>query len=79
MVEYAPSTESPASIVQLPPTPTVALDLPLRVFVREGASGNTIVAYYPADTITDATILIEEQLARSSKAELLIAKTVSGE
>lgn len=60
-------------------TPTLALDLPLRVLVREDSSGRTMVAYHPAAAITNATVLTNDQLARFSKAETLIAKTVSGE
>jgi uncharacterized protein (DUF302 family) len=57
-------------------TPAAALDLPLRVLVREDTSGKTIVAFHPAAAITNAVVLTSEQLARFSKAETLIASAI---
>ena len=60
-------------------TPMVALDLPLRVLVREDPSGSTIVAYHPAASMTDLVVLTDAQLAGFSRAETLIADTIAGE
>ena len=58
--------------------PIVALDLPLRVLVREDPSGQTIVAYHPAASMTDLVVLTDAQLAGFSRVETLIAATITG-
>jgi uncharacterized protein (DUF302 family) len=60
-------------------TPMVALDLPLRVLVRQDPSGQTIVAYHPAASMTDLVVLTDAQLAGFSRVETLIADTITGE
>jgi uncharacterized protein (DUF302 family) len=57
-------------------TPTLALDLPLRVLVRENTVGQTFVAYHPAPAMTNVVLLTNEQLAGFSRVEALIADTV---
>jgi uncharacterized protein (DUF302 family) len=60
-------------------TPIVALDLPLRVLVREDAGGQTVVAYHPAAAMTNLVTLTDQQLAGFSRVEALIADTIKGE
>jgi uncharacterized protein (DUF302 family) len=60
-------------------TPIVALDLPMRVLVREDPSGRTMVAYHPAASMTNLVVLTEAQLAGFSKAETLIANAITGQ
>jgi uncharacterized protein (DUF302 family) len=59
-------------------TPALALDLPLRVLVRQDANGQTVVTYHPAAAITNAVVLTDQQLAGFSKVEALIADTIKG-
>jgi uncharacterized protein (DUF302 family) len=59
-------------------TPALALDLPLRVLVRQDANGQTVVTYHPAAAITNAVVLADQQLAGFSKVEALIADAIKG-
>jgi uncharacterized protein (DUF302 family) len=59
-------------------TPALALDLPLRVLVREDTNGRTVVTYHPAAAITTVVVLTDQQLAGFSKVEALIADTIKG-
>lgn len=52
--------------------PTIALDLPLKVLVREDAHGDAKVAFRPALALTRATGLPDEAAAPLAKAEALI-------
>ncbi|HEV7815813.1 MAG TPA: DUF302 domain-containing protein [Janthinobacterium sp.] len=56
--------------------PALALDLPLRVLVREDAAGHTLVAFHPALALTRGAGLPDEQAAGLSKAETLIAAAI---
>ncbi len=53
--------------------PRLALDLPLRVLVRETADGKVLVAYHPAQALTRAAGLADEAAATLARAEGLIA------
>jgi uncharacterized protein (DUF302 family) len=58
-------------------TPTVALDLPMRLLVRENSDGRILVAYHPAPAMTNSVVLTSEQLVGFSRVEALIADTVT--
>jgi uncharacterized protein (DUF302 family) len=52
--------------------PTLALDLPLRVLIREAEAGVTVVSFHPAVTLTRAAGLQDERATGLAKAEALI-------
>jgi uncharacterized protein (DUF302 family) len=58
--------------------PAIALDLPLRVLVREDADGQTIVSYHPAAAMKSIG-LTDEQLAGFLRLEVLIAGAIKAE
>jgi len=55
--------------------PALALDLPLRVLVRDGTDGRTIVSYHPAVAMK-AVGFTDEQLVGFFRLEALIASTI---
>jgi uncharacterized protein (DUF302 family) len=57
--------------------PACALDLPLRVLVREDSTGTTRVSFHPAVAIMRAFGLPDERGAGLAKAERLIESAVS--
>lgn len=58
--------------------PLLALDLPLRVLVRDDAGGHTLVAFHGAAGQVSAAGLPAERAAPLQKAEALIAATIAG-
>jgi uncharacterized protein (DUF302 family) len=57
--------------------PLIALDLPLRVLVREDASGQALVAFHDALSLTRSVGLGDEMAANLRKAESMVAKAVT--
>lgn len=57
-------------------TPAIALDLPLRVLVREDAAGHTLVSYHPALTLTRAAGIPDAAAAGLSKSADIIAAAI---
>ncbi len=58
--------------------PLMALDLPLRVLVREDAEGHAQVAYHPAQSLTRAVGLADDLALGLAKAQTLIANAIRG-
>ena len=56
--------------------PAIALDLPLRVLVREDADGQVLVSYHTAVALVQSAGLSDEYAANLTKAESLIGKTI---
>lgn len=56
--------------------PALALDLPLRVLVREDERGRALVSFHPAITLTRAVGLPDDEAAGLAKAETLIANAI---
>lgn len=57
--------------------PALALDLPLRVLVREDASGKTHVAFHDAFTLTRPRGIADDKAQRLRGGQDLIAKAIS--
>jgi uncharacterized protein (DUF302 family) len=57
--------------------PAIALDLPLRVLVREDKAGHTVVSFHRAAELTRAAGLPAERAAALAGAEALIAAAVA--
>ena len=53
--------------------PSLALDLPMRVLVREDGGGHTLVSFHPARTLTRAAGLPDDKAAGLEKAAALIS------
>jgi len=53
--------------------PALALDLPMRVLVREDGSGHTLVSFHPALTLTRAAGLPDDKAAGLEKSAAVIA------
>src|SRR5471030_3146634 len=53
--------------------PSLALDLPMRVLVREDGSGHTLVAFHPALALTRAAGLPDDKAAGLEKSAALIS------
>ncbi|WP_295999921.1 DUF302 domain-containing protein, partial [Rugamonas sp.] len=56
--------------------PSIALDLPMRVLVREDAAGRTLVSYHPALALTRAAGLPDDAALGLSKAAAIIAAAI---
>ncbi|MGH7188851.1 MAG: DUF302 domain-containing protein [Acetobacteraceae bacterium] len=57
--------------------PLAALDLPLRVLVRERADGRTVIAFHPIATMLRALGVTEELAARLRPAQQILVAAVS--
>jgi uncharacterized protein (DUF302 family) len=57
--------------------PSVALDLPLRVLIREDADGHAIVAFHPARQMLEAAGLPEALASRLDPAQKIIIEALS--
>ena len=57
-------------------TPTVALDLPLRVLVREREDGNTVVAFHPAGASLRRAGVPAELAARLDPAQSILLEAL---
>lgn len=53
--------------------PSLALDLPMRVLVREDGGGHTLVSFHPALTLTRAASLPDDKAAGLEKSTAIIA------
>ena len=53
--------------------PSLALDLPMRVLVREDGSGHTLVSFHPAQALTRAAGLPDDKAAGLEKSVALIS------
>jgi uncharacterized protein (DUF302 family) len=56
--------------------PAVALDLPLRVLIRSGSSGETVVAFHPVVEMLAAHGVPEEMARRLAPAQALIIRAL---
>ena len=52
--------------------PAIALDLPLRILIREDTTGATLVSFHPAIALTRAVGLPDDQAAGLSKAQTMM-------
>ncbi|MDR3529942.1 MAG: DUF302 domain-containing protein [Rhodopila sp.] len=52
--------------------PRAALDLPLRVLIREGAGGRTLVSFYPIASLLEASGVAGELAARLEPAQRVL-------
>lgn len=57
--------------------PTLALDLPLRVLIREDASGKTQVAFHDALTVTRPRGIADDKAQPLRGAQALITKAIT--
>ena len=58
--------------------PQAALDLPLRVLVREGADGKAVVAYHPAAVTMKRAGVPDELASKLDPAQAILAAAVKG-
>jgi uncharacterized protein (DUF302 family) len=58
-------------------TPLAALDLPLRVLVREAENGAVTIAFHPAAAMLEAAGVPHDTAARLEPAQLLLLKAVA--
>jgi len=58
--------------------PQTALDLPLRVLVREGADGRTMVGFHPVAPMLRAAGVPEELATRLEPAQRLLLQAIGG-
>jgi len=57
--------------------PLIALDLPLRVLVRQDTDGSVMVAFHQALFITQSAGLPDDMASNLQKAEVVIAKAIA--
>ena len=57
--------------------PAIALDLPLRVLVREDATGQTFVSFHPALALTRPVGLDDAKAAPLARGQALIEKAIA--
>lgn len=57
--------------------PLIALDLPLRVLVREDTDGSVMVAFHQALSITRPAGLPDDMASNLQKAEVIITKAIA--
>lgn len=57
--------------------PRLALDLPLKVLVRQDEAGGVLVDFHPAPTLLEGTDLPADRAAPLQRAEAIIAAAVS--
>jgi uncharacterized protein (DUF302 family) len=58
-------------------TPQAALDLPLRVLVREGANGKTSIAFHPITTLLGQVGVPADAAASLEPAQRLLSSVIS--
>jgi uncharacterized protein (DUF302 family) len=58
-------------------TPTAALDLPLRVLVREDAAGRTLVAFHPVRSLLGRLGVPDEYAKRMEPAQQLLVDAIA--
>jgi uncharacterized protein (DUF302 family) len=56
--------------------PAAALDLPLRVLIREGGCGETLVAFHPIQQVLESYGVSGELAGRLSKAQEILVNSV---
>jgi uncharacterized protein (DUF302 family) len=56
--------------------PAAALDLPLRVLIREGEGGETLVAFHPVQQMLESYGISGELAGRLSKAQQLLVNSI---
>jgi uncharacterized protein (DUF302 family) len=58
-------------------TPLAALDLPLRVLVREGADGKTVIAFHPVAALLCRSGVPQDAALRLEPAQLMLLAAVT--
>ncbi len=56
--------------------PAAALDLPLRVLIRETERGETVIAFHPARQVLDRYAILTELVERLAKAQQLLVGAI---